>query len=334
MKRFLVIQTAFIGDVILATALVEKLHNYFPNAEIDFLLRKGNEGLLSNHPYLHRVLVWDKKKGKYKNLFNLLKQIRTTRYDVVVNVQRFAATGMLTALSKAKTRIGFDKNPWSFAFSKKIKHVVSNDQYPIHEIARNQALIAAFTDNVPAKPRLYPTQEDFQKVADCKKGSYICIAPASVWYTKQYPKEKWIEFLSSLSGNTVYLLGGKEDQQLCEEIKKQSHGDNTIENLAGSLSFLQSAALQKDAMMNYVNDSAPMHIASSMNAPTTAIYCSTVPSFGFGPLSDKSFIVQTREALNCCPCGLHGFRACPKGHFKCALTIKKGQLLSTLASVQ
>lgn len=331
MKKFLVIQTAFIGDVILATALIEKLHNYFPGAQIDFLLRKGNEGLLSNHPFLHRVLVWNKKKGKYKNLFGLLKQIRATRYDAVINVQRFAATGLLTAFSKAKTTIGFDKNPWSFAFTKKIKHVVSTNQYPIHEITRNQELIASFTDNVPTKPKLYPTAEDFQKVNNYKKSNYICIAPASVWFTKQYPKEKWTTFINTLSNTTVYLLGGKEDAILCDAIIKETNGANTIKNLAGELSFLQSAALQKDAMMNYVNDSAPMHIASSMNAPTTAIYCSTIPAFGFGPLSDVNYIVETKEKLDCKPCGLHGFKTCPQKHFKCALTIRQDQLTNTLS---
>jgi ADP-heptose:LPS heptosyltransferase len=75
-KSFLIIQTAFIGDVILATALIEKLHAFFPDAHIDFLLRKGNEGLLVNHPYLREVIVFD-KKNKYSNLWKLLKKIRS-----------------------------------------------------------------------------------------------------------------------------------------------------------------------------------------------------------------------------------------------------------------
>ena len=61
MQRILVIQTAFIGDVVLATGIIEKLHQYFPDAQIDFLLLKGNEGLLTNHPYLHEVLIWNKQ---------------------------------------------------------------------------------------------------------------------------------------------------------------------------------------------------------------------------------------------------------------------------------
>ena len=64
MQKFLIIQTAFIGDVVLATALVEKLHAFYPEAQIDFLLRKGNEHLLKAHPFIHEVMIWDKKNGK------------------------------------------------------------------------------------------------------------------------------------------------------------------------------------------------------------------------------------------------------------------------------
>src|SRR5207249_4508884 len=112
-------QTAFIGDVVLATGLIEKLHQHLPDATIDFLVRKGNETLLTNHPLLREVLVWDKKKKKLSNLFTILKRIRQNKYDRVINVQRFAATGILTAFSGAKETIGFDKNPLSFLFSKK-----------------------------------------------------------------------------------------------------------------------------------------------------------------------------------------------------------------------
>ena len=110
-QKILIIQTAFIGDVVLATSLIENLHAALPNAEIDFLVRKGNEGLLIGHPLLRHVLIWDKKNGKLKNLFGLLFRIRKEKYDKVINVQRYTATGILTAFSKAKEKIGFDNNP-------------------------------------------------------------------------------------------------------------------------------------------------------------------------------------------------------------------------------
>jgi heptosyltransferase-2 len=331
LKKFLIIQTAFIGDVVLATALVEKLHLHFPDASIDFLLRKGNEVLLKENPHIHKVLVWDKKNGKYSDLFRIWREVSRSGYDHVINIQRFAATGWITAFSGAAETVGFNKNPFSMFFSRAVKHIISTEEDPIHETERNQMLIEHLTDSVPAKPRLYPSDLDLKFVAPYKTSPYICVAPASVWFTKQYPKEKWISLLDKIGRSIqVFIIGGPADSPLADEIREACQTRERIVNLCGKLSLLQSAALQKDAVRNIVNDSGPMHFASAVNAPVTAIYCSTVPSFGYGPLSDDSAIVQTNVPLPCKPCGLHGHAACPEGHFKCALTIEDEQILATL----
>ena len=324
--NILVIQTAFIGDVVLATPVVEKLHLQYPNAKIDFLLRKGNESLFEGHPFLNKVLIWDKKTDKTKNLFKLISEVRRTNYDMVINLHRFASSGLIVLFSGAKDKIGFDKNPFSFCYTKKITHVIGNGK---HEVIRNLELISSGDSVELIKPRLYPTPADVDMVKQYKTSPYICIAPSSVWFTKLFPAHKWVEFLDKLNGFTVYLLGGPSDIDLCNEIIKLSSNKNIV-NLAGKLSFLQSAAIMKDAVMNYSNDSAPLHIASSVNAPITAVFCSTIPAFGFGPLSDISFIVERIEELYCRPCGLHGFKACPQKHFKCAETIKPEQLLEVM----
>jgi ADP-heptose:LPS heptosyltransferase len=332
MKKFLVIQTAFTGDVVLATTLIEKLHRFFPEAQIDFLVRKGNEGLLANHPFLHETLVWNKKENKNKNLFILLRKIRKEKYDTVINTQRFASTGILTAFSGGKEKIGFDKNPLSFLFTKKIPHELSKN---LHEVERNNTLIQHFTDSSFTKPCLYPSEKNYEEANSYRLKQfpslpYVCMMPASVWFTKQYPIEKWIELINIFPDQYgIFLLGGKEDASLCKEIKKQS-SNKKVEILAGKLNFLSSAALMKGAAMNYTNDSAPLHFASATDAPVTAIFCSTIPAFGFYPISSKSFIVETLEPLSCRPCSLHGQKACPLGHFKCGYTIETSQLLNTL----
>ncbi|NCI50609.1 glycosyltransferase family 9 protein [Sediminibacterium roseum] len=330
MQKILVIQTAFIGDVVLATGLLEKLHAKFPAGAIDILVRKGNEPLFHDHPFVNEVLVWDKKGSKYRNLFSLIGKIRRTRYDLVINVQRFAATGLVTALSKAKHTIGFDKNPFSFLFTDAIRHEITEHGKILHETERNHALIASLTDEKAAKPRLYPSKENFDAVAQWKGKPYICIAPASVWFTKQFPAEQWATFIRSLPPSLhVYLLGAPGDASLCSKIGSGS-GNASVTNLAGRLGFLESAALQKDAVMNYVNDSAPMHFASAVNANVAAVYCSTIPAFGFGPLSDNSHIIEIEQKLSCRPCGLHGRKECPLGHFHCAGWIRNEQLLQVL----
>lgn len=330
MQKILVIQTAFIGDVVLATGVLEKLHQHYPHAEIDFLVRKGNESLFYGHPFLHEVLIWDKKAGKYKDLLRLARQIRAARYDRVINVQRFAATGALTAFSRAAETTGFDKNPFSFLFSDVIRHEVNSGDRILHEIERNHQLVESFTDNQPSPPRLYPTPSDVAAVQHLTDTPYICIAPASVWFTKQFPADQWSALADSLpAGYALYLLGAPSDHGLCEEVRLKTVHPG-IQNLAGKLSFLQSAALMRKAVMNYVNDSAPMHFASAVNAPVCAVYCSTIPAFGFGPLSDNRHIVEVQEQLACRPCGLHGRPACPLGHFHCARWIRNEQLLAAL----
>lgn len=329
MSKFLIIQTAFIGDVVLATAVAEKLHQHYPNSSIAMLVRKGNEGLLAGHPFIGKVWIWDKKKNKLRNLLKLAQQIRAGKYDEVINLQRFFSSGLLTVLSGAKIKRGFNKNPLSAFFTVAREHIMTKDGV-YHETERNQQLIADITDDTAAMPRLYPAAADKEKIAPLQHGLYICCAPASVWFTKQYPEEHWISFLRKLPpGLKIYLLGGTGDKILCERIIRGSGNPNAV-NLCGTLSFLESAALMEAATMNYVNDSAPMHFASAVNAPVTAIFCSTVTNFGFGPLSDKSHIVQIDYSLYCRPCGLHGYKSCPQKHFKCAHDIPHHRLTEIL----
>lgn len=324
MKRILIIQTAFIGDVILATPLIEKLKRFYPDADIDFLLRKGNEGLLREHPKINKVLIWDKKKSKYNSLAKLGKEVRRNNYDLLINLQRFASSGLLTTSSGATEKIGFSKNPFSFAYTKKFPHVIDREH---HETHRNLSLIEHLTDASFQRPVLYPTAVDYAKAEPYTGQPFITISPASVWFTKQLPSEKWIELIHSIKHDwRIYLLGGPADLEICAKIKADS-AHSGVHVLAGELNFLQSAALMESARMNYTNDSAPLHMASAVNAPVTAVYCSTIPEFGFGPLSDVSHTVQTAEELTCRPCGLHGKKSCPKGHFKCAHGIDVQQML-------
>ena len=367
MKQFLVIQTAFLGDAVLVTSILEKLHAQYPNAAIDLVVRKGNEGLFGfcatprgssgtvdppgrpssadkahTHPFLRHLFVWDKRKGKNRALFALIGDLRRTEYDHIINCQRFLSTGLMTVLARGKEKIGYDKNPLSVLFTRTVKHVIGDGR---HEVDRLNALIEHLTDGKRPLPRLYPTADDRAKVDTIIRSHglastahhepmgtwthehmpYVCIAPASVWFTKQWPEHKWIELVRTLPREQqVFIIGAPGDTSLAQRIIAAS-GRGV--DLTKDLRLLESAALMEGAAMNYVNDSAPLHIASAMNAPVTAIFCSTVPAFGFGPLRANGRILETTEKLDCRPCGLHGHKACPKGHFRCAEGIRVATVL-------
>ena len=310
--KILLVQTAFIGDVILSTALLENIHQQYPDALLEVLVRKGNESLFQDHPFIHKVIVWD-KKNKYSDLLRVIKVVRKNQYDLLINLQRFFSAALISILSSAKYTIGFSSSLISGFYDKRVKHQIGTDS-KLHEIERNYQLLSECIDLPMCKPKLYPPKDISIETAQ----PYICIAPASVWFTKKLPAEKWIEFLNQWQGTPrVYLIGGPEDRYLCDQIINTSSFENCI-NTAGALSLLESAALMKNAQMNYVNDSAPLHLCSAVNAPVTAVFCSTIPEFGFGPLSDVSFIVQSNPIPSCKPCGLHGKNQCPQRHFDCS----------------
>jgi heptosyltransferase-2 len=312
MERALVIQTAFLGDAILGTALLEGIHADRPECRIDYLVRKGNEGLFAGHPFLNRVLTFDKSR-KVAELWRLIATIRAARYDVVINAQRFASSGLITVLSDAQQTVGYDRNPFSMFFGRKVDHPMSNG----HEVDRLLELHSSSSETGRVLPRIYPSSEDERIASSHIKSPFITVAPASVWFTKQWPEAKWAEFIRQVPEHyDVLLTGGPGDVTLCERIGANAGRRVTV--VAGKLTLLQTAVLMSKATMNYANDSAPVHLASAMNAPICEVFCSTVPEFGFTPLSNEAHIVETEEKLSCRPCGIHGHRSCPEGHFRCA----------------
>ena len=318
LDRILVIQTAFLGDVILASPVWENLHAAYPHAQIDVVVKKGNESLLVAHPFLHQVFIFDKSQ-KVKNLWNLGKTLRSQQYDLVINLQRFASSGILTFLARGKESRGFEKNPLSVLYTKKFKHEMKPNW---HEVDRNLSLISDLVPTPIRRPQLFPSKEDLNSIQMYQEVPYYCLAPTSVWFTKQAPKEVWIALIEKLSApnTTIYLLGAPSDRAYLDEIVPNISSSQVL-NLAGQLSLLQSAALMAGAEHNYVNDSGPLHLTSATNAPVSAFFCSTVPEFGFGPLSENATIIEVKD-LDCRPCGLHGHKACPKGHFKCGKDLK------------
>lgn len=328
MKRILVIQTASIGDVILVTPLVRALKERWPQASVNVLVKKGIEGVLAHNPHLNEVLTWDKAK-KWKDFARLVGTVRANNYTAVYCVQRHFSMGLLTVLSRAPLTVGFESSPWARAFSKTAPHEFRENW---HEVDRNFRLLKdkPVTLAEHRRPQLFPSADDYRVVAPLQTKPYVCIAPKSLWATKELPKEKWVHLIHTLRGKKIYLLGGAADRDACEDVIRSAQESRAfssddapeVESLAGQLSLLQSAALMAKADMNYVNDSTPMHLASAMNAPVTAFFCSTIPDFGFTPLSDRSFVVQSGEALSCRPCGIHGRPKCPEGHFKCGTTIE------------
>ncbi len=337
--NILIIQTAFIGDTILASHFARAVKTEFPNANIHFFLRKGNESVIHGLTSVDKVWVWDKAGGKTKNLMRLIGEMRKYDYHAVFNLHRHFNSGLVSLMMKSAHKIGFKQNPLSMFYTNKVNHQIPHMQngHLWHEVQRNLELLKILkpeliisNDSKKYKPEVPIQQKHLDKISEYEKvESYFVMAPASVWFTKAWSEHKYRELTERLATmGVVYLIGGPTDFDLCERIRKDI--PHTV-NLCGKLGLLDSAALMKNARRVFVNDSAPLHLASAVNAKTTAIFCSTVKEFGYFTLADDSVIIDSPEKLSCRPCGLHGHKSCPQMHFNCSEKIQIETVVNTIS---
>lgn len=321
-KKILVFQTAFIGDVVLALPIVQALKLQYPDSEIDFVCIPSTSELLNNNPYINEKIIFDKRgthKG-IKGMMKLAKYLKVKKYDLVISPHRSVRTSIIIKFAKPRRSIGFNISGFSFLYNDKVEYL----QYD-HEIIRNLSLLKPmniFIDDI-IKPDLFPGNKESKKIDEVfvENGltyldKIVAIAPASVWFTKQYPKEKFLKIIQKLSGDDikVVLIGGEKDIELKNYFN--SNKSEMVLNMIGELSLLESAELLSRCTVLLTNDSAPLHIANSMGTLTIALFGATIPQFGFYPYGERDFIFET-NGLKCRPCSIHGGDKCPVKTFDC-----------------
>jgi heptosyltransferase-2 len=334
-KRILIIQTAFIGDVILTTPLVKNLKQIFPRSYRSFLLIPETMNCLENNPHLDEILVYDKRrKCGLGEFLRILNKIKKREFDSAIIPHRSLRSALLAYLSGIKQRIGFDVSAGSLLFTHKITYLDD-----IHEVDRNLSLLAKFSSNeTDTSPELFPSSEDYNYVHKLldesgirENHNLVCIAPGSVWPTKRWLPERFAEvaqLLSEKTGVKIVFLGSEDDRKLCENIKNLMKEKPPV--LAGKTNILQSAALISMCKVVLSNDSAPVHMASAMKKPVVAIFGSTIPKFGFGPYGVDHLVIQ--KGMDCRPCGIHGKIKCPQKHFRCMREITTEEVFRAVSS--
>jgi heptosyltransferase-2 len=323
MKRYLVIQTAFIGDAILTLPLIQALNRAEAEASVDVLVIPRTSGLFSNHPAVDEILIFD-KNGRDRGLTGLQRVARLItqrQYETALVPHRSIRSALLPWLSRIPTRIGFDRSAGWFLLTQTVRYEQSS-----HEVDRNLNLLEPLGIHPDGKilPDLYPSEEDVRAVDAflmrsnlMDRSSLVGIAPGSVWNTKRWLKERYAELARRFveEGLAVVFVGGEQDKPLCQEIQGAAASPQ-VGTAAGYLSLLQSAELIRRCKAFVSNDSAPLHLATAMRTPVVAIFGSTVPEFGFAPYGDKSVVLETK-GLSCRPCTTHGRQQCPIKTFEC-----------------
>ncbi|MCU0452061.1 MAG: glycosyltransferase family 9 protein [Bacteroidetes bacterium] len=321
----LVIQTAFLGDVILTTPLFDALAR--AGATVDVVAAPAGSQVLHGHRSLSSAIVYD-KKGNDRGLRAFLRLSATVRfrsYDVALVPHRSVRSALLARLAMIPRRIGFDRSAGAWSFTDVVRY-----RPHAHEIERNLDLLAPLGIGRPEgqRPSLSLSgadttyAKDLLTSAGLLDGPFVAIAPGSVWNTKRWPEDRFARLVADLSRQGVrsVLIGGRDDAALCDRIAAAAKGAGVL-NAAGGSSVLASAALIEAASVLVTNDSAPLHLASAVGTPIVALFGATSPSFGFGPRGPHDFVVET-DGLPCRPCAIHGGDRCPIGTFDCMLRIE------------
>lgn len=309
-NKIAVIQTAFIGDVILSFPLCDAIRQLNPNCELYFVTTPESAELAERIIPINEVLIYDKRNehNGFSGIMKLASELKNRNIDLVLTPHRSFRSSLLSTFSGAVRKISFNRSALSFLYSKRVKY-----KYHDHEIFRNLNLLSVFKEFED-----YEFDHDFTSYVNEEVVAVILnngrknilMFPGSVWETKKWPKEHFKELINYFNDFNVYLMGSKKEFELCEWIADGTNANN----LAGKLPLASAIDMIKEnADLVITNDSSPTHMSFIAGKPVVTIYGPTSPEFGFYPLNGSSVHLD----LECSPCRIHGSNKCPIGTHDC-----------------
>jgi heptosyltransferase-2 len=315
--RALIVQTAFVGDVVLTTPLFDAVRDLHRGVEVDVLVRPGPDALFADDPRIAETLVYDKRgtdRG-VRAFFNLAARIRGKRYDVAYVPHRSLRSGLLVRLARVPVRVGYVQSANRGLMTRTVERDMS-----LHEVDRILALAGVSSPHVYV-PRLHvgrrasSSARRLWKMHDLDGAKVAVVAPGSVWATKRWTPEGYGELVRRLEkrGVRCLLVGTREEAPLCRVVSHLGQSDSPV--LAGETDVAGAAAVIAQADVAVTNDSALCHIAVAVGTPVVAVFGPTVPEMGFAPYGNG--VAVGHAGLDCRPCSVHGTARCPLGHFRC-----------------
>jgi len=325
----LVIQTAFLGDVVLTTPLLSALAGR--HGPVDVVATPAAAPLLEGHPAVDLVIRYDKRGAERgpAGLWRLVRRLRARGYARAYLPHRSWRSAVLALLSGAGERTGYADSPAAAAYTRRVGRPAAG-----HEVERLLALAGVDGPPSPGSPavRLALTADD-RAAADAwlrERGvaaGFVAMAPGSIWGTKRWPG--FAALAAALDGPVV-VVGSRDDAPLAAAVAAAAPG--RAHSAAGALGLRASAALIARAAVLVTNDSAPLHLATAVGTPIVAVFGPTVPALGFGPRGPRDVVVE-HPSLACRPCSAHGPQVCPLGHHRCMQELSVDSVAAAVAAV-
>lgn len=331
--KILVVQTSFLGDVVLTTPLFAELRRRFPEAELSVLCTPQARALLEGNPDIHEIITDDKrgKEKSWRGLWRKAMDLKSRRFTIAISPHKSFRSGLMLFLARIPCRVGFRQSAGWFFY-----HTRVNRDPTRHDVERNLSFLRAFGIDpeqcrrdlrVEADSRTKEAVEQlFHSLGVERDGLIFGVNPGSVWPTKRWTAEGYAELMVQLRERyrcNILLFGGPEDNEIVAKIQELS--GNVGINLVGKIDLRGLACALDWCDVFITNDSGPMHVAVARGIPVVAIFCATTPSLGFYPYSSRAVVVE--KNLSCRPCASHGGRRCPLGTEDCMQLIKAGDVL-------
>ncbi|MBI2604719.1 MAG: glycosyltransferase family 9 protein [Deltaproteobacteria bacterium] len=327
--RILVVQTAFIGDVVLTAPFLRALLEKWPGCAIDVVAIPQGCAVLEGFPSL-RCHALDKRSG-LKGIRDVLRSLaaghEADEFDLVFCVHRSLRSLWIGRRARAKKRIAFRSAVARMLGYKTVPYPPYSEE--IHYADKPMALLLALDSNTPLtlRPTLAVAAADEAsaklKIAPLgPERRYIVLSPFSVWNTKMWFADRFARVCAEIAAHrdvAVVVTGGGAGRERAigqTIVEKIERAGGLAVSLVGATTIGELKALIRGAALVLANDSAPVHIASAFDVPTVAIFGPTVKKWGFFPLSSRHIVIE-RPGVPCRPCGLHGPMKCPKRHFRC-----------------
>ena len=312
----IIIQTAFLGDVLLTLPLCVAVKQVLPNARVTFVTTPAAAPMLTSVEFIDVVVAFD-KRGVHSTRAQqqaLARSLRSTDTTFVLTAHKSWRTAMFLRSINADFSVAFADSPARWFASTSVQ-VPSG----LHAAERYLLLLKPLLEFGSVLPRLEQcipiALAPRSTSSDHSSQKHIVLAPGSVWKTKQWPAERFRALAQRLvhEGLRVSVIGDAS-------VANVATGIAGVDNLAGTTTMLQAASVVAHATILVANDSAPVHLASLQNIPTIAIFGPTIPEFGFGPFGSNARVLQ-QEHLRCRPCSDHGTQECPLGTHECMTSI-------------
>ena len=335
-NKILVFRLSSIGDIVLTTALLRCLRNTFPDAQIDFVVKKQFADILRCVPFVSNVIELDSKKG-FSELLAIRNQLKNEQYDVALDIHKNWRSLFVCNTIGAKQVFRFNKHVfrrWVLTtFHKDIYKEVRPVYLRFIDAAKQLGVVpdGKYTELVVPEQLGKSMKDIFVQANISFEKRIIALCPGASFSNKQWQVEKFQQLAKRVVLDfdaQVILLGGKKESEMCESIASESGAVS----FAGKFDLSQSIAALSMVSLTVANDTGMLHVSEALGVPVVGIYGPTARQFGYFPILPQSKVAQV-DNLPCRPCTKMGMNHCPKKHFSCMNDISVEMVLALIHGI-